>query len=107
MQLTPILQEAPLEFINRVDYDFSRGRQILHKSSPPKVVSNEDDIRDFLGVISLSLGNAPTWIMVPRVNIRPKTMTHLSAEAATTWHDGLKIFFRRDLKVKQHPFESL
>jgi hypothetical protein len=41
-------------------------------------------------VLSISLGHAPTWARVPRVNIKPTTTIRLSAETTSTCHNGLE-----------------
>jgi len=46
--------------------------------------------KGFLGGFSKSLGCAPTWAKVPRMNNKPMTTVYLSAETATEYLDGLE-----------------
>ena len=42
---------------------------------PPKVVATGRTSKGFLYVFSISLGHAPTWARVPRVNNKPMMTT--------------------------------
>ena len=57
---------------------------------PSKVVPRRRTSLGIFKVFSISFGRAPTWDRVPRMNIRPTTMTQLSAETVATCCDALE-----------------
>jgi hypothetical protein len=46
--------------------------------------------KGFLGEFSISLGRAPTWTRVPRMNNKPMMTMYLPAETATEYLDDFK-----------------
>jgi hypothetical protein len=46
--------------------------------------------KGFLDEFSISLGRAPTWTRVPRMNNKPMTMIYLPTETVIEYHDDLE-----------------
>jgi hypothetical protein len=46
--------------------------------------------KGFLDEFSISLGRAPTWARVLRMNNKPMTMIYLLAETVIEYHDDLE-----------------